>query len=153
MPHGKVFFLPRNSSLITKEEIIAIFFKEEKFIVKELYECSHRWCSINGRINQRIFLQSQTDRSRGATYSLQRRTQGGLGLTLRWVWYVTKTLLPAQRRKLLWRSDKCVSIPGFNAQPDIFAVTNCCVVALSVFSSDIATWSADSLYSAQWHII
>jgi len=26
---------------------------------------------------------------------------------------------------------------------------NCCVVALSVFSSDILTWSADSLYSVQ----
>jgi len=35
------------------------------------------------------------------------------------------------------------------AQPDIFAVKNCCVVALSVFSSDILTWSADSLYSVQ----
>ena len=34
----------------------------------------------------------------------------------------------------------------FNAQPNIFAVVNCCVVALSVFSSDILTWSADSLY-------
>jgi len=30
-----------------------------------------------------------------------------------------------------------------NAHPDIFAVMNCCVVALSVFSSDIVTWSAD----------
>jgi len=26
---------------------------------------------------------------------------------------------------------------------------NCCVVALSLFSSDILTWSADSLYSVQ----
>jgi len=38
------------------------------------------------------------------------------------------------------------------AQPDIFAVMNHCVVALSVFPSDILTWSADSLYSVQWHI-
>ena len=30
-----------------------------------------------------------------------------------------------------------------NAQRDIFAVMNCCVVALSVFSSDILTWGAD----------
>jgi len=28
-----------------------------------------------------------------------------------------------------------------------------CVVALSVFSSDILTWSTDSLYSVQWHKI
>jgi len=32
-----------------------------------------------------------------------------------------------------------------NAHPDIFAVMNCCVVALSVFSSDILTWRADVL--------
>ena len=30
---------------------------------------------------------------------------------------------------------------------------NCCVVALSSFSSDIPTWSADSLYSVQWRKI
>ena len=29
---------------------------------------------------------------------------------------------------------------------------NCCIVALSLFSSDIVTWSADSIYSVQWHI-
>jgi len=50
--------------------------------------------------------------------------------------------------RLLWR----VLLPCFNAQPDIFAVMNCCVVELSVFSSDILTWSADSLYSFQGHI-
>ena len=54
--------------------------------------------------------------------------------------------------KLLWRSDECVLLPCFNAEPDIFAVMNCCVVALSVFSSDILTCSADSLYSIQWQI-
>jgi len=48
--------------------------------------------------------------------------------------------------KLLWRSDECVSLPCFNAQPDIFAVVNCCVTALSLFFSDGLTWSADSLY-------
>jgi len=37
-----------------------------------------------------------------------------------------------------------VSLPCFNAQPDIFAVMKCCVAALSLFSSDILTWSADS---------
>jgi len=30
-----------------------------------------------------------------------------------------------------------------NAQPDIFAVMNCCVVALSVFSSDTLIFGAD----------
>ena len=50
---------------------------------------------------------------------------------------------------MLGHSDKCVLLSCFNAQPDIFAVVNCCVVALSVFSSDILTWSADSLYSVQ----
>jgi len=43
-----------------------------------------------------------------------------------------------------------VLLPCFD-QPDIFEVINCCVVVLTVFSSDILTWSADSLYSVQWH--
>jgi len=46
--------------------------------------------------------------------------------------------------KLFWPSDEGVLLPCFNMQPDIFAVINCCVVALSLFSSDILTW-ADSL--------
>jgi len=46
--------------------------------------------------------------------------------------------------KLLGRSDECVLLPCFNAQPDIFAVMNCCVVALSVFTSDMLVWRADS---------
>jgi len=54
--------------------------------------------------------------------------------------------------KLLWRIDERVSLPCFNAQPDIFAVMNCCVVALSLFSSNIVTWNADSLYSVQRHM-
>ena len=45
--------------------------------------------------------------------------------------------------KLLWRSGECVYSPCFNVHPDIFAVMNCCVVALGLFSSDIPTWSAD----------
>jgi len=53
---------------------------------------------------------------------------------------------------MLWHRDECALLPCFNAKPDIFAVLNCCIVALSVFSSDIVTWSADSLYSVQWHI-
>ena len=56
------------------------------------------------------------------------------------------------RCKLLWRSGECVLLPCFNTQPDIFAVMYCCVVALSLFSSDILTWSADGLCSVQWHI-
>ena len=36
-----------------------------------------------------------------------------------------------------------------NAHPDVFAVMNCCVVALSVFSSDILTWGADALVYIQ----
>ena len=35
--------------------------------------------------------------------------------------------------KLLWRRDECVTLPCFNGQPDIFAVINCCVVALMLF--------------------
>jgi len=35
------------------------------------------------------------------------------------------------------------------AQPDSFAVMNYCVVALSVFSSDILTWGADILVYTQ----
>jgi len=49
--------------------------------------------------------------------------------------------------KLLWRIDECVLLPCFNAQPDIFAVVNCCIVALGVFYSNSLTWSANSLYS------
>ena len=47
----------------------------------------------------------------------------------------------------------CVLHPCFNAQPDNFAVMNCCVVTLSLFSSDILTWSPDSLFSAMKPII
>jgi len=43
---------------------------------------------------------------------------------------------------LPWRSDECVSHPCFYAQPDIYAVMNCYVVAL-FFSSDVVTRSAD----------
>jgi len=53
--------------------------------------------------------------------------------------------------KLLWRSDEYVLLPCFNVQPDIFAIMNCCVVALNLFSSDIVTWIAGSLYSVQWY--
>jgi len=53
--------------------------------------------------------------------------------------------------KLLWHSGECDLLPCFNAQANVFAVMDCCVVALSVFSRDILTWSADSLYSVQWH--
>jgi len=35
--------------------------------------------------------------------------------------------------KLLWCRDLSVSLPCFNAQPDIFAVTNCCAVAAWVY--------------------
>jgi len=37
--------------------------------------------------------------------------------------------------------------PCFNAQPDIFAIMNCCVVVLIAVSSDILAGSADSLYA------
>jgi len=37
----------------------------------------------------------------------------------------------------------------FSTRSQNFAVMNSCVVALSLFSSDILTWSADSLYSVQ----
>jgi len=46
---------------------------------------------------------------------------------------------------LLGRRDECVLLPCFNAQAVIFAVMNCCVVALIVFSSDILAWSVDSV--------
>jgi len=52
---------------------------------------------------------------------------------------------------LLWRRDECVLLRCFDTQPDIFAVINC-VVAFSLISSDSLTWSANSLYSVQWHI-
>jgi len=48
--------------------------------------------------------------------------------------------------KLLWRNNECVLLPCFNAQPDIFAVMNCCDVVLCLFFSDSLTWSADNLY-------
>ena len=50
---------------------------------------------------------------------------------------------------MLWHSDECVLLSCLNAHPGIFAVMNCCVVALSVFSSDILTWSADVLVYIQ----
>jgi len=42
-----------------------------------------------------------------------------------------------------------VLLPCFNAQPDIFAVMDGCVVALIAFSSDMLAWRADSLYIQQ----
>ena len=39
----------------------------------------------------------------------------------------------------------------FSTRSQNFAVMNSCVAALNSFSSDILTWSADSLYSVQWH--
>jgi len=53
--------------------------------------------------------------------------------------------------KFLWRSDECVLLP-FSTHNQNFAVMNSCVAALSLFFSDILTWSANSLYSVQWHI-
>ena len=50
---------------------------------------------------------------------------------------------------MFWHSDECFLIPCLNAQPDSFAVMNCCVVALSVFSFDILTWGADILVYIQ----
>ena len=50
---------------------------------------------------------------------------------------------------MLWHSDECFLLPCLNAQPDSFAVMNCFVVALSVFSSDILTWGADILVYIQ----
>ena len=50
---------------------------------------------------------------------------------------------------MLWHSDECVLLSCLNAHPDIFAVMNCCILALSVFSSDILTWSADVLVYIQ----
>ena len=50
---------------------------------------------------------------------------------------------------MLWHSDECFLLPCLNAQPDSFAVMNCCVVALSVLSSDILTWGADILVYIQ----
>ena len=44
---------------------------------------------------------------------------------------------------------RSVLLPCFNAQPDIYAVMNCCVAALIAFSSDMIAWRADSLYSAR----
>jgi len=53
-----------------------------------------------------------------------------------------------------WCSTECVLLPCFNALPDIFAVMNCSVLALSaVFCSCLVTWSAVNLCSLQWHIV
>jgi len=52
---------------------------------------------------------------------------------------------------MLWHSDECFLLPCLNAQPDIFAVMNCCVVTLSVFSSDILPLGADILVYIQYH--
>jgi len=50
---------------------------------------------------------------------------------------------------MLWHGDECFLLPCLNAQPDSFAVMNCCVLALSVFSSNILTWGADALVYIQ----
>ena len=51
--------------------------------------------------------------------------------------------------KLLCRSYDCVLLHCSNAQPDIFAVMNGCVVALNACSSGFPIWSDGSLYSVQ----
>jgi len=50
-------------------------------------------------------------------------------------------------------SDAVMSVfyPLFSTRGQNFAVMNSCVAALSLFSSDILSWRADSLYSVQWH--
>ena len=53
---------------------------------------------------------------------------------------------------MLWHSGECFLLPYLNAQPDSFAVMNCCVVALSVFSSDILTWGVDILVYIQCQV-
>jgi len=55
--------------------------------------------------------------------------------------------------ELLWRSSGCVLLPCFNAVPDIFAVTNCSVLALSVvFCSGLLTGALINFCVLQWHI-
>ena len=51
-------------------------------------------------------------------------------------------------------SDSVMSVfySPFSTRSQNFAVMNSCVEALGLFFSDILTWSADSLYSVQWHI-
>ena len=48
-------------------------------------------------------------------------------------------------------SDAVISVfySPFSTHSQIVAVMNSCVAALSLFSSDILTWSADSVYSVQ----
>jgi len=50
-------------------------------------------------------------------------------------------ILQLQLARTQWRV--CFTL-CFNVQPDIFALMNCCVVALIAFSSDILAGSADS---------
>jgi len=56
---------------------------------------------------------------------------------------VFDTTLAQSHFAVVNRPDVVMSVfySRFNAQPDIFAVMNCCVVALSLFSSDIVTWA------------
>jgi len=51
-------------------------------------------------------------------------------------------------------SDAVMSVffAPFSTRSQYFAVMNSCVAALSLFSSDILTWSADGLDSVQRHI-
>jgi len=52
--------------------------------------------------------------------------------------------------ELRWRNTECILLPYFNALPDIFAVMNFSVLALSaVFWSGLITWSAVHLCSLQ----
>jgi len=45
------------------------------------------------------------------------------------------------RCKLIWGINEFVVLPYFNAPPDIFVVTNCCIVVLGVVSYDSISWS------------
>jgi len=58
--------------------------------------------------------------------------------------------------ELSWRSIECVLLACFNALPDIFAVMNCFVLALSAVSCFcLPIWRVPiiNLWSLQWHIV
>ena len=50
-----------------------------------------------------------------------------------WLSGRTRPPFPTKLRPWLWRIDECVLLPCFNAQPDICAVMNCCVVKYTYY--------------------
>jgi len=144
------FGLPKCSKIIFAFNIFVPIPVLEMVYLKTIQKITPMDISVSGTIDQKTYLKKFRGTSAplappGSAYAVQPHT------------FCAPLLVFNERSAQLDFavvncSDAVISVclnPCFNAQTDIFTIMNCCVVALSLFSSDIVTWSADSLYSVQ----